>query len=835
MPRSCLFFTVALVSAALAQAAAPDATNEPDRLTPAPITIHGLAAIGPEAKGLEARVGEKDALVPLAFLDFIDVTTHRYDPEARAITVAYSGNEYVFTVESRTATRNGAPVTLEIAPALIGDTVMLPIAALADEFQADLDLDEGVRILMPTIIPHPTLTWKGQLYRRHQPLEYSVQIATDEAFTAIVVSDKVALTGQYVPRRPLDPGDYWWRVKPMTDSGTDAGWHTPQRLRIIRPAKEIAVSAGASPAEIHARLQEAARHSPAIVTFEKAEYAGAASFDYLTVKKNRGQWGGGINAAPLFELVGAKNLIIDGQGSRFVLEDDTSICKFLACRNIVLRNASFTTPMPLKPAGRVLAVDPARREFTLQIIDGFPTPDDKPHYYRAYHEGFGIFDDTGAVIRNSPTRMRFQGTPRKESDRTYTFTFTDEEKNIADLPVGAIVAFVPKQSGAYGALCLMTDYCDDITFQNIRKFENGGYNFMVHYTDRLKLLDVVEKPETGFGRNEGGLVLGGRVGAWLDGYETYNSMDDGLQYSANVSTIVSKPASNQLLLRQFQEIHGAHDLPPVNFEIGKHWRFNDFRIGDELFIYTSQKQPTGRFKVRDLQANDNRTFLVTLDRDIPDDMPFVVEKASFPNGLTVVVNLTGVQTGAAYRHCKFVNIGRNSIYGAASNFLIEDCEFRHIGEDALRVADFALADYQNILIRRNLIENGNLNRYSSSAVSVGTLMYDRAHSYFGSVSRVSILDNEILDANNSIFSFWAVDKVLVARNVIRNDRHTDFGRSDWNPYKNTVLIARDSGAIAFEDNRLMDGREFATPPFAITNVEAFVARRNASKNGQANR
>jgi hypothetical protein len=833
MKRLALLVVVGLLASALpCPAAAADAAAKP-QLRQASIRLAGsvgvaesASAAAAEATDLRALVGARDALVPLALLDRIDLTAHSYDAARRTIEVRSGDTTFVFTLDSDTATRNGTPISLKIAPVATEDAVMIPIADLAREIQAGLDLTDGLTLSIPTIVPHPTLAWTGDLYHEGEPLDYTVQIAKDQAFTKIVLTDTVAMTGQYVPRQPLAPGDYWWRVKPMIDPDPSVGWQEPRWLRIIRPAKEISIPAGASARDIHEKLQEAATHSPALVTFAKADYAVAPGFDYLAVKKNPGQWGHGINSAPLFELVGAKNVIIDGQGSRFVLEEDTSICKFLACRNIVLKDASFTTPMPLKPAGRVLAVDPARREFTIRILDGFPTPEEKPHYYRAYQEGFGVFDDSGAVWRNAPTRMGFKDAPRKESDRTYAFSFSDAEQNVADLPVGAVVAFVPKQGGAYGTLCLMTDYCEDVTFQNVRKYENGGYNFMCHYTDRLKFLDLVEKPERPFGRNEGGLIVSGRAGAWLDGYEVHNSLDDGFQYSSNVSTIVSRPAANKLILRQFQEIHGLHDLPAVNFEIGKHWRFNDFRIGDELFIYTSQHKPSGRFKVTDLQAHGNRTFVVTLDRDMPEDMPFVIEKASFPNGLTVVVNLTGVQSGAAYRNSKFINVARNSIYGAASNFLIENCEFRDIGEDALRVADFALADYRNILIRKNTITNGNLNRYSNTAVSLGTLMYDRAHTPYGSVSNVFIQDNAILDANNSVFGLWTADRVFIRRNDIRNVQHADFGRSDWRRDTNKLLIAADCGQVVFENNTVTDDRMLASPPFNSSNVKAFVERGN---------
>lgn len=178
----------------------------------------------------------------------------------------------------------------------------------------------------------------------------------------------------------------------------------------------------------------------------------------------------------------------------------------------------------------------------------------------------------------------------------------------------------------------------------------------------------------------------------------------------------------------------------------------------------------------------------------------------FPAGRTVLVNTSAKQSGAAYRHCLFKNIARNGIYGAASRFFIEDCKFENIGETGLRVADFVPADCSHILIRRNHLVKTNLNCTAQEALSIGVLMYDRAHTWKNGLRHVFLLQNRITNYNKVGCALWATQHARISNNIWENHDYPDFGFHCWGPLQNEILQLRDCSDVRFDHNQISDQR-----------------------------
>ncbi|HAX97242.1 MAG TPA: hypothetical protein DCY35_12110 [Prolixibacteraceae bacterium] len=781
-----------------------------------------------------AKAGKEDALVPYALLDKIDVSSQVYDAARKTVTVRYSGNEYVFTLGAYEATKNGSKISLPLAPRLDGDTVMMPAAFLLKEFQAKMVIGENLEIYVPTVVTNPTLAWSGEQYLNGSPLDYLVQIAKDKNFRSIVLTDKVAFTGQYVPVDALTPDEYWWRVKPMTDPDLSTGWSEPQWFKIIAPEKEYTVKAGSTAEQIHNVIQEAAQNTPALVKFEKGEYHVSPSFQYLKCQPDPSQYGGGVNPPGLIELIGAKNLVIEGNGSTVCIDNESSILKAFVSKNLILRNITFTTHMPLKPAGRIVGVNTAASTLQFELLEGQVTPEEKPDYYKNFNEGFAVTDSSGATKRGVLTRMRHAQIPGKVSGRVYQVTVT-EARSVAsfakDLAVGDFIYFVPKQGGAYGAMGIFAEYCEDLTLYNVRKTESGGYSYIIKNCEKLKFLKFIDKPRSVHDHSEGGLIGSGRTGIWMEDCEFWNYSDDGPQNSTEPIEIYMKPSSNMLILKQDTELRGSMNLPDMNFALARYWKTNNIRPGDQLMIYTNQIDPGDvRYTVKDAVFRAGY-ISVTLDRSIPESTVIELSKP-FPSGKTVVVNTSSRQTGAAYRNCLFKNIARNGIYGAAADFLIENCRFEDIGETGLRVADFVTADCANILIRNNVIERSNLNCTALEAVSIGVLMYDRANTWKNGMKNVYILNNRIIDRNKVGFYIWATDNLLIEGNILENKKYTNYGyhSPSWGTTQNEILRLKDCRNAVFQNNSILDTRPLPVP-YIKTAVDGFKAAGNMFSNG----
>lgn len=803
-----------------------------DSLREIPISYEGV--FNAQIAVTHALCGKTDALVPVEILKKIDCSHDVIDEDKGTVTVNYSGKLFEFKVGRSSALVSGQEIPLEMAPLKIDGVLHIPIALLAKEFEIKMEIGERLLLGIPSIVSNPNLAWQGDLYSNGKPLDYTVQIARDPDFKEILRADTVAITGQYVPAEPLDPGEYWWRVKPMTDADLSRGWQPTKWFKVIAPRKELIIKRGASAEEIQKVIEQAAANSPAVVRFEKGDYLVAPSYGYLKLKPtpDATEYAGGTNPPSLIELIGVKNLIIDGGGSTVSIQNESAILKALVSKNIILKNITFTTPFPLKPTGRVTQVDEQAKTFQFRLLEGQATPEEKPSYFPIKKSGLAIRDETGAVKRDTSSRVPFCKGPVKIAEGLYEVGFlgnpkVEKDKNFAwhlsridkDLAPGDYVTFVPKQGGALG---LFGEFCEDLTLYNVRKTDAGTYGYMFFYCEKLKFLKFVDKPRGLHDLTESGMIGSGRIGIWMEGTEHWNTSDDGPQNSTLEVDVLSQLAANQLLVEPWHHgrLRGKLELPGMNFELASHWRTGDIRPGDQVTLSNKSPGPETSCTVMAVTA-EKRGIVVTLDQSV------VLKghgRALRPREI-VLANRSGVQTGVAYRKCLFKNIARNGIYGAASNYLIENCRFEDIGAAGLRVADFVAARCRNIYLRNNIIRNVNLGPATADAVCVGVLRA-AGQTWENGPGNVYFLNNQIIDRNKCGIRVWAVEGMLIEGNVFRNEKYEDYGRLDYfgNPGKtvgNGILGLSKCRDVTFRDNTISDTRPLPKPYEIGEGVEGF--------------
>lgn len=818
--------------------------SDAEPLRKIPISYEG--AFNAQIAVTHALCGKADALVPVEILKKIDGSHDVIDEDKGTVTVNYSGKLFEFKVGRLSALVSGQEIPLEMAPRKIDGVLHIPIALLAKEFEIKMEIGECLLLGVPSIVSNPNLAWQGDLYVNGKPLDYTVQIAREPGFREIVREDTVAITGQYVPAEPLDPGEYWWRVKPMTDGDMLRGWQPAKWFKVIAPRKELIIKKGATAEEIQKVIEQAAANSPAVVRFEKGDYRVAPSYGYLKLKPapDSNEYLGGTNPPSLIELIGVKNLIIDGCGSTVFIQNESAILKALVSKSIILKNITFTTPFPLKPTGRVTQFDRAAKTFQFRLLDGHATPEEKPAYFPIKKGGLAIRDETGAVKRDNMHRVPFCKGPVKIAERLYEVGFlgnpkVEKDKNFAwqisridkDLAPGDYVTFVPKQGGALG---LFGEFCEDMTLYNVRKTDAGTYGYMFFYCEKLKFLKFVDKPRSLHDLTESGMIGSGRIGIWMEGTEHWNTSDDGPQNSTLHIYVLSQLAANQLLVEPWHHgrLRGKFELPEMNFELASHWRTGDIRPGDQVTLSNKSPGPETSCTVTAVTA-EKIGIVVTLDRSVslggsgrmlrPREM--------------VLANRSGVQTGVAYRKCLFKNIARNGIYGLASNYLIENCRFEDIGAAGLRVGDFMAARCRNIYLRNNIIRNVNLGPVTADAVSVG-LLRAGDQTWENGPGDVYFLNNRIIDRNKCGIGVWAVKGMLIEGNVFQNEMYQDYGLYDYfgNPNKtvgNGILGLSNCRDVIFRDNTISDTRPMPNAYEIGAGVEGFGTTNNIFANSGA--
>jgi len=157
----------------------------------------------------------------------------------------------------------------------------------------------GIRLLAPqngaTIyMPHPHFRWE-RLPDTSLEDVHQIQIARDSDFNTIEVDDSLEVVSRLVSVKPLDPGAYFWRVRKIGDKQ----WSEVFRFT-LGESRIFPVNKGATSENIAAIIKETAKNTPAKVLFEKGDYR--------------------INKHIHFRET--KDLIIDGGGSTFLLDDE---------------------------------------------------------------------------------------------------------------------------------------------------------------------------------------------------------------------------------------------------------------------------------------------------------------------------------------------------------------------------------------------------------------------------------------------------------------------------------------------------------------------------------
>lgn len=357
--------------------------------------------------------------------------------------------------------------------------------------------------------------------------DHDIQIAADPAFSRIVDEDRIAaVISRYVPDRELAAGEYWWRLAAVDSQGTRGPWSESRRFSVVEPERVFKIGRDASLAEVHRVLAQAAANTPAIVSFEPAEY--------------RLDPGG---AEAFLDLQGANGLVIDGGGSSVTFTGFLKFVRLGECRRVVVRNFSFDfDPLPYT-AGRVLAVDAPSGTFDVEIEPGHPLPESNPHFDR---------DRKGMIVDPRYPRMKRgvdlileHGGWKKLGDRRYRF-LARNPRRLADLAPGDVYVLDPRIATGFDV-----DACDEIVFYNLVAYAVSNEAFNSHYGNRLSILHcgIRLKPGRFIAANNGGHNHhNARIGPWIEGCVWENTGDDICHVNCLVMGVEEKLAPDRIRL-----------------------------------------------------------------------------------------------------------------------------------------------------------------------------------------------------------------------------------------------------------------------------------------------
>lgn len=391
-------------------------------------------------------------------------------------------------------------------------------SAIGEETPKPLAPVSGTSIFSPA----PSLTW--------EPVagvsDYSVEIARDVGFSEIVVKDRTPIA-RFVPVKGLEPGTYYWRVGASTQKVSSG-----QLLTILAPKNEFPVPANADLAQMRDIVAQAARQTPARVTF-------AAGVTYRFHPEDN-----------LITLKGVQDLEIDGNGADFVLTNPIAgLLEMTDCARITIRNITVDfDPLPFS-VGTITAVDASAGTFTLKLDPGMPTFD-APHMLK--HWTWGVILD-GSTPGRMKTGSRLVINTVKErlvrsGDDVFTFALPDPQATKFFAPGDKWVQF-SRSNGGRGLVD--AEQCREITFLGVTSYAVSAGHYSLFGCDDVKVLGcrALIKKGRWFGGNADGMhVRSNRVGPWIEGCTFEGLGDDGIALYSKGISILEKVSDKSLRL-----------------------------------------------------------------------------------------------------------------------------------------------------------------------------------------------------------------------------------------------------------------------------------------------
>jgi hypothetical protein len=525
------------------------------------------------------------------------------------------------------------------------------------------------------VIPFPRLAWEPDARAFSDvgnPVEYQIQIARDRNFKHLVDHDKVALA-RYVPDRPLAPGDYFWRVRPLMPNSPAGNWSRVRGFVIQSPDEVIRVQYD----------PQSENHQPSIQAV--MEQAMALNQRGLSVEVS---FSPGIyrvrDANKFFTIKDVDGLIINGNGAVIhLLEYHMGVAFIENSRNVLVQGLTVDYPeqQTFLP-GRVVAVDDASLSLTVELLkesDTYEMP-----YVQKGMAHFSLLHPTinGRLKAGANNHYFTDRNVQKVGERTFTFGVRN---SVNGIEVGdRFIHYIRRGAGEL----FHAENSQNITYYENTNHAVGAGHYIGVSCSNIAILhcrsDILG--DRWYGGNADGIhIRNNRIGPWVEGVTINAIGDDGVAlYSRPVRAVETWPDGKLNALIASPE-------------------FFDFEPGDQVSFF-SPGQGQIFFETRVVRTESiGANYQVVFEDAIP-------RKLSFSNSLQdddQIWNRSTSNGDFVIRNSRFSNIRRFGAVFRAARGLIENCHFE--GTSSAAILFLNETQYPNglycseIVIRNNTI------------------------------------------------------------------------------------------------------------------------------------
>ena len=569
------------------------------------------------------------------------------------------------------------------------------------------------------VMPFPQLFWTahGKAWADvGQPVEYDIEIARDGDLRQVVDVDTVPLT-RYVPDRPLEPGEYHWRVRARPAGSEPEAWSEPSAFVISAPEEVVTVDYDPAAANHQPAVQEAVNRAAALsregksveVRFPPGIYRGSGAKQFILLED-------------------AKDLILNGDGVKVQLEDwNMGATRIERSRNVLVHGFTFdhSRQLPFLPA-RVAAVDTGKKEVTV-VLEGEEADYDDEHVKKGMST-FSLLDPEvdGRLKAGAPNFYPKPRAVRSLGGRRYVLELDRAPNGIA--AGDRLVQFL--RTGA-SSLFYAGDSVN-VTYYGLTNHATSGGHYVGVSTSMINVLhcrsDILG--DRWFGGNADGVHMrANAVGPWVEATVFNGIGDDGVAiYARPVRARVTWPDDRKNALIVTRE-------------------FFDWEPGDALSFFEPQEGRIFFETTVESITPQGQDFLVTLADDVP-------RRLSFGESLLdddQIWNRSKSGGDFMIRRCRFSNIRRFGVVFRSAGGVVEDCVFE--GTSSSGLLFFNETQYPNgLYCSEIIIRNNTFKECGFDSQPLGLIAFDFRRRGTGNLAadqgprRVLMENNKVLSA-----------------------------------------------------------------------------------------
>ncbi|NQU44435.1 right-handed parallel beta-helix repeat-containing protein [bacterium] len=437
-----------------------------------------------------------------------------------------------------------------------------------------------------TFYPFPHFTWEehaAAFESVSEPVAYDIQIARDVEFKDLADEDQVYLN-RYIHDRPLEPADYFWRVRGVPYAGKPGEWSKPDRFTICPCDETITVEYDAE-AEDHFEAVSKALTRAAVIS--QSGRSVRVDFPKGTYRYDR------VDPAFL-ELANVRNIVIDGNGSRVeALRYNSPLTRITEGENIAVMSfeVDLVGERPFTQ-GTVLAVDSAASTFTVRLTPGFPDYETSP-FAEAKHWVAVLEPGTEGRLKTGNRSLFSMKDYQKVEDGVWNLTYASGRyMPLAEaFEVGDRFIQVARRPG--GPSNRASD-SRNVTFYDITTHASSGAQYACIEGSLVNVLHCRSLIKEGWfysGNADGVHTRGLEIGPWVEGTDFQAIGDDSVALyarPATASVVCPDGRANALILNDgFMNLEGGNEVAFFNPQEG--------RILLECEVESVQKRDDGKW------------------------------------------------------------------------------------------------------------------------------------------------------------------------------------------------------------------------------------------------